>query len=929
MLRLYGRSAPLSRFLLSHTVATFSHVPYKQARITTHQRKSSSWGWGWKNDDDSEAPPYASTKKLDWQDLEPRYREAWETLGWTRAMWSGEGSAPASSEKPWDKLSAAERNAARMLGYDETVWDSDDYAAPKALPPPDVAPFIFCKTQRWSGMAAKYQQAWAELGWTQSQWDGDGTPISTPWAKLTAKQRTAATTLGYTAATWDADSGDEVLPIAAGAVPYELNKTQGWESMTPEHRELWKTLGWTKGSWDDGDRKPASAFQDWADLTEKEQTAAKKLGYTQANWDEDEATLGGQLEESAYNFAQRLFGVTREPKKQQGKEISQDQKKQIPPSSDSSAAAALVPAAPKPFQLCISQSWEEMSPAHRQAWEALGWTKAMWDDEISKPITADKDWSELSTAEQTAATDLGYTEAEWNEDGEQPSTTNKGLYQLFFGNKEVPRYIRCKDQSWDQLDSEDLIAWTELGWSRASWDGDARKPWTDKLKWKWLSKTEKEAAIRLGYDENKWNMAHEPPQEEDSDEAERFKNVITNVGMGLGLLMIYLLVSAAFEDGEKKKVVEVYRCGHLWRRILKERPDWRERCEEAGLTFHSAEGIRWPDGRQDPYWTDGAAYVIDQHGEEALKEAAWRLHHMCLQAVGEVLASEELMNLFEIPVSLRDHMKASWANREPDILGRFDLMYDGVDPPKMLEYNADTPTVLIESARAQADWLQDRKKAGEFDEKTTQCNQIDEELAKAWRRVVGSTDLTVLAPLASQEEGATAAYIAKSAKNAGANATFEELRNAVFTPEQGVVNVNTGKPLGMVWKLYPYEWLVEEELGQALSTPSKRNKTRWLEPSWKMIIANKAILPLLWKMFPDHPNLLPSFFNIQDAIEYQKKVHPDADPSTHGWVAKPSSGGRGLAFDTASIAPRSRFSRTKPTPSSKSFGHRAECTALS
>lgn len=30
----------------------------------------------------------------------------------------------------------------------------------------------------------------------------------------------------------------------------------------------------------------------------------------------------------------------------------------------------------------------------------------------------------------------------------------------------------------------------------------------------------------------------------------------------------------------------------------------------------------------------------------------------------------------------------------------------------------------------------------------------------------------------------------------------------------------------------------------------------WIEPIWKMIWSNKAILAVLWEMFPDHPNLL-------------------------------------------------------------------------
>ena len=36
--------------------------------------------------------------------------------------------------------------------------------------------------------------------------------------------------------------------------------------------------------------------------------------------------------------------------------------------------------------------------------------------------------------------------------------------------------------------------------------------------------------------------------------------------------------------------------------------------------------------------------------------------------------------------------------------------------------------------------------------------------------------------------------------------------------------------------------------------------TRWIEPPWKIVLSNKGILPLLWEMFPNHPNLLPAFF---------------------------------------------------------------------
>ena len=62
------------------------------------------------------------------------------------------------------------------------------------------------------------------------------------------------------------------------------------------------------------------------------------------------------------------------------------------------------------------------------------------------------------------------------------------------------------------------------------------------------------------------------------------------------------------------------------------------------------------------------------------------------------------------------------------------------------------------------------------------------------------------------------------------------------------------RPLGCCFKLYPWEWMLREEFGKHLPTV----QTKWLEPPWKMLLSNKAILPLLWKLFPDHPNLLPA-----------------------------------------------------------------------
>ena len=66
--------------------------------------------------------------------------------------------------------------------------------------------------------------------------------------------------------------------------------------------------------------------------------------------------------------------------------------------------------------------------------------------------------------------------------------------------------------------------------------------------------------------------------------------------------------------------------------------------------------------------------------------------------------------------------------------------------------------------------------------------------------------------------------------------------------------------------------MLREAFGDALSEAG----THWIEPPWKALLSNKALLPLLWQMFPDHPNLLPSWF-----------AEDTPALSTGKWIKKP------------------------------------------
>lgn len=273
---------------------------------------------------------------------------------------------------------------------------------------------------------------------------------------------------------------------------------------------------------------------------------------------------------------------------------------------------------------------------------------------------------------------------------------------------------------------------------------------------------------------------------------------------------------------------------------LPPRPDWQKKVESVGLTFHTLD-----DGK--PYWDESVCYVFTPGEIDPIEKATLALNDLCLQAVQHIM-DHDLWDDFQIPAPFIDFVKKSWDEDEITIVGRFDLLFDGVQPPKMIEYNADTPTALMEAAVVQWFWLQDVAKDDD------QFNSLHERLIEAWKRVKEefACPVTFVATEGHMEDYLTATYLRDTAMQAGLTTQYIPI-NAVGWNQgrRSFVDLKE-RMLGAIFKLYPWEWMMREKFGQHIPNAA----TRWLEPPWKCLLSNKAILPLLWKLFPDHPNLL-------------------------------------------------------------------------
>ncbi|MEW6665181.1 MAG: glutathionylspermidine synthase family protein [Thermodesulfobacteriota bacterium] len=282
------------------------------------------------------------------------------------------------------------------------------------------------------------------------------------------------------------------------------------------------------------------------------------------------------------------------------------------------------------------------------------------------------------------------------------------------------------------------------------------------------------------------------------------------------------------------------------RRIeIGERKDWRSKLQDLGFTFHSVGGT---------YWNESAAYEFSAPEIDHIEEVTVELHEMCLQAVQYVMG-RNLFARLGIPEDIAVWVRRSWARQEPSIYGRFDLSYDGQGEPKLLEYNADTPTSLVESSLAQWTWLEDTFQ--DFD----QFNSIHEKLTDAFTGVRNGMPLGSMMHFTcvkeNEEDFVTTEYLRDVAAQAGLETKHIFIEDIGWDGTSGGFYDLETQQIRFLFKLYPWEWLLSDEFG-----PQVLQGTMQLyEPAWKIILSNKGILPILWEMFPEHPNLLPSSFD--------------------------------------------------------------------
>ncbi|SCA55665.1 putative enzyme [Candidatus Terasakiella magnetica] len=298
---------------------------------------------------------------------------------------------------------------------------------------------------------------------------------------------------------------------------------------------------------------------------------------------------------------------------------------------------------------------------------------------------------------------------------------------------------------------------------------------------------------------------------------------------------------------------------------IEERSNWQDLAKEVGFQFHTIDG--------EKYWDESVCYrftleQIETHIEDPTAE----LEQMCFEVVERVINDESLLQKFAIPRHYWDFVRQSWLNREKNLYGRMDFSYDGSGPAKLLEYNADTPTSLYESAAFQWVWLEQAMEQGLIPPDCDQFNSLHEAMVGAFGTMEIKDTLHLAACQGSLEDEGTVRYIEECANQAQIETHFIHMEE-IGIDEQGRLTDLHDHVITNLFKLYPWEWMMQDEFGAAMADCG----ATFIEPAWKTVLSNKAILPVLWDMYEGHPNLLPAYFSDD----------PKASSLSGGFVQKP------------------------------------------
>lgn len=295
-------------------------------------------------------------------------------------------------------------------------------------------------------------------------------------------------------------------------------------------------------------------------------------------------------------------------------------------------------------------------------------------------------------------------------------------------------------------------------------------------------------------------------------------------------------------------------------------------------------------------------FTITDTAEQELIKATNELHLMYLHATDKVMKDDNLLALFDIPKILWPRLRLSWQRRRHDMItGRMDFCLDerGL---KVYEYNADSASCHTEAGRILERWTELGYKGNGYNPGEDLLNELigawKHSHARPFAHIMQDNDI---------EEDYHAQFMQQALKKAGFESKIVRGLDELRWDKAGQLIDGDGRLVNCVWKTWAWETAIEqvrevsdtEYAAVPIRTGHPAHEVRLIdvllrpevlvfEPLWTVIPGNKAILPILWSLFPHHRYLLDTDFVVNDELVQT------------GYAVKPIAGRCGSNIDLVS-----------------------------
>ncbi|MFY9286960.1 MAG: glutathionylspermidine synthase family protein [Alphaproteobacteria bacterium] len=349
----------------------------------------------------------------------------------------------------------------------------------------------------------------------------------------------------------------------------------------------------------------------------------------------------------------------------------------------------------------------------------------------------------------------------------------------------------------------------------------------------------------------------------------------------------------------------------MFRVSLRERPLYSP-------ALHSAEYAS-----QRGYWQEHVGYEISESQAEQMRQAVSELSSMFKQAMNYVVANPEVLRQFFMhPDEYQNHCvlqlaRQSWLDEgiRDTVLERLDMAWDGINPPKLLERNLGHMGLIVGTGPVQEKyiaWLRkqpgfsDANSFGDLEEALIQSFQnvawqmflprggrvaviaqnktpksdrgmlAAPRLLTRWARKAGFNASRVVADTLNYDQ-ITGAMVAFTAFGQRKSEKFADLERRIF---KGNISQRVFSSISIARSIqaqHAYTFFAGDYYMYNLAQSSKNGvppdglKTRTMDPYWVLLAHNKALLAVLHELFPDHPNLLPTYIGTRE-LKDQKRI---------------------------------------------------------